>query len=464
MTKTLPGHPSFEAFCLANAIFYPEDAEIVFSKLKVEDFTIDLHILLFSNMEKTVRSGQKINFRELMVSLSPLLNGDQIEAFLRLKDNADKNAPITRYVDKIKTASDLRKLYFVTLQASQDILNKEIEPSEISNKILDCVNRFEGGNQGGRYAEDIIRNFEGKNLIDVIQERMHKYKTGEPLYSGVKSYYPLLDNAIGSFRNGTLTYIGARTNTGKTTFILNIMSQILFQSNHRICFFSAEVIDESILEKFICLHLGISLNKYLHGQLSHEEFIKVHRLCDTLQGPEKSGRFIINDSPITTASLAAKMRKYVKIDGSEIIFIDYLSLIKAVGKTNNMHEKVSEVSKELQRLSKELKVPIVCLAQLNRGAAAKAPSLADFRESGSIEEDCDVAILLYQQCQFDKTCQNDNLSLVVAKNRIMSMNCKIEYGRDSAQPGKWIELESLESIKNISLYNQTEPSNSGLMA
>lgn len=451
----LPTYPQLEAVVLSNCFYYDEQATEVLAHLKTEDFTDPVHIIVFKHIEERARDGLKIDYTNALVSLSKVLNKEQIEGFLRLRTACDKNAPLGDYVYKIKQASELKRLYFLTLQAWTDIDKGLVTPEQVRERLLQCVDSLTGGNTGGRYIEDVIQDFEGKNLLDVVRERMEKFQAGEPLYSGVRSGYPLLDKSIGSFRNGTLTYIGARTNTGKTTFIMNIMSQILFQTKHRMCFFSAEMPDESILEKFLCMDAGIRYDKYSEGRLSVHEFWSIEQKIKSLSGHENARRFIINDGPLSTSSLASKMRRYVKMDGIEIFFIDYLTLIKSMGKHNNGHEKVNEVSKELQRLAKELKVPIVCLAQLNRGAAAKPPTLSDFRESGSIEEDCDVAIMLYQPSLYDPNADK-NLHLTVAKNRLMGTLCKIEYARDDSAPGRWIELESIESVTSAIINTPPE--------
>lgn len=451
----LPKYPELEAIVLSNCFYYDSNATEVLAGLKTEDFSEPVHAIVFKHIEERARMGLKIDYTNALVSFSSSLNKEQIEAFLKLRTACDRNAPVSDYISKIKEASELKRLYFLTWQAYSDIDKGLVTPEQVRDRLLQCVDSLTGGNTGGRYIEDVIEDFEGRNLLDVVRERMEKFQNGEPLYSGVRSGYPLLDKSIGSFRNGTLTYIGARTNTGKTTFIMNIMSQILFKSKHRMCFFSAEMPDESILEKFLCMDAAISYQKYSEGRLTVHEFWSIEQRIKAISGPENSRRFIINDGPLTTSSLSSKMRRYVKIDGIEIFFIDYLTLIKSMGKHNNGHEKVNEISKELQRLAKELKVPIVCLAQLNRGAAAKPPTLSDFRESGSIEEDCDVAIMLYQPSLYDPNVDK-NLHLTVAKNRLMGTLCKIEYARDDSAPGKWIELDSLESVTSAIINSPPE--------
>ncbi len=231
---------------------------------------------------------------------------------------------------------------------------------------------------------------------------------------------------------------------GKTTFILNLMKNMsLYQKKTKIGFFSLEMPATTIFTKLLCLFCDIKFSKFEDGLCTSEE---KDRVINQIQKMKDLPLYLDDPSGIKLSQLRSRAKRMLYNFGIEILFIDYLTLIRSDEKFNNKHLEVDAISKGLQTLAKELNIPIVVLAQLNRASVKKEkpfPSLADFRESGSIEEDADGCILLHRPEYYDPNNQPGIIKVYVAKNRLRGKVCIHDFHCNSHSE-VYHELNSVE--------------------
>lgn len=236
-------------------------------------------------------------------------------------------------------------------------------------------------------------------------ERIEKYyKSGGEL-SGVSSGYQCIDKITNGFNDGDMIVIGARASMGKTSLAINMAARII-KKNIPAGFFSCEMSKELLIDRIISAEASLNMNSVRSGNMRPADF---HNITAAMSNVFERD-FYIDDTPnIDIMKLKSQARVMCR-KGVKIIFIDYLTLIKGYGNVPKV-ERVGQISKDTKQLARELKIPIIILSQITRGAEGKRPTLADLRWSGEIEEDADIVFLIHRQRGEEDT------ELIIAKNR-----------------------------------------------
>ncbi len=287
-------------------------------------------------------------------------------------------------------------------------------------------------------AKDLVSDIrDGRSVAQEAAWRRDQKLAGKLTYEGLSSGYRMFDTTLGGLQNGCLYLVGARTSMGKTTFMLNLVNNILMK--HAVGIFSLEMPARILLEKLYCIKSEVQYASYASGYLNESEVETI----ESLEKYFKQVNLLIDDeSGLTINKLASKAKRMKQKNDIKVLFIDYLTLIKSTGNHQSKHLAVDEISKGLQALSKELGIPIVCLAQLNREAARRdgnRPALIDFRESGSIEEDADACILLHRP-EYYKTNEKPGIvECIIAKNRIMGSIRSIDFHCNADRSERYFE-------------------------
>jgi replicative DNA helicase len=454
MEITLPCDSDIESILLSCALNSSQAAVYVFSETSVEDYYFPRHRLLFlickELYNKNIPLDANLIFTEIKsqgktheISLDELFSIIQIAPLSTVWED---------YGDKLKNLSILRKVIYASKSALTDASQKDATSDDVINILQDKLLQAQGNElKTCKSLKEIEENFgKGMNFSDhldwIINEKLH----GRPPYEGISSGYKILDETLGFFRNGCIYFIGARTSMGKTTFILNLMHNI----KEPIGFFSLEMPANIIAAKLFCIGADIKYSHYDDGILYPE---KVERL-KVMIGVYKSREIYIEDpSSISISQLRARAKRMKSIYGIKILFIDYLTRIRGT-KHANKHLEVDEISKGLQSLAKELDMPIICLAQLNRQSGkdsenkGKPPSLTDFRESGSIEEDADACLLIHRHDYYNKNDKPGVIEVKVAKNRLRGIIKSIEFSCNYLESDRYNELPEI----NQYFKNQNE--------
>jgi len=328
-------------------------------------------------------------------------------------------------LDNVPTSANVK--YYANIVAEKATLRKLIKVNEEINNL--CY----GGNES---LEHVLEQTE-KKVFDLVQRR----NTGEfvPIkqvvlnaiqkieaasrtkgnVTGIATGFKDLDYQTSGFQPSDLILIAARPSMGKTAFVLNIAQYMAFRSNETVAIFSLEMSKEQLVNRLLSMESGVDAQKLRNGNLTDTDW---ERLVEGAEGVARSN-LIIDDTPgITLAELRSKCRKYKLENELGIIMIDYLQLMSGGGRApDSRQQEISDISRGLKSLARELNVPVVALSQLSRAVEQRPdhrPMLSDLRESGAIEQDADMVMFLYRDAYYNKDSEMKNLAeVIVAKQR-----------------------------------------------
>jgi replicative DNA helicase len=256
-------------------------------------------------------------------------------------------------------------------------------------------------------------------IKDSFQMIEHLYDRKETI-TGVPSGFKELDDLTTGFQKSDLIIIGGRPSMGKTAFSLNIAQHVGVNMNEPVAIFSLEMSKEQLAFRMLCSEAMVDSNSIRKGFIKKDDWHNLTSAAGKLAG---SPIFIDDTSGMTVLEMRAKARRLKAEHGLSLVIVDYLQLMRGRGNVERREQEISEISRSLKGLAKELRVPVIALSQLNRGVetrgGTKKPTLADLRESGAIEQDADVIIFLYRDEVYNKdNPDNKNKAeIIVAKQR-----------------------------------------------
>ena len=372
--------------------------------LSPEDFYNRANQVIFKAMIALDDNGDKID--PLTVS-EELKRSNQLEdaggpVYLgELMDNIPTSTHIREYAKIVQEKSALRRL----INAARNIIDQAQDQSDSAETILDSAERqimdiTEDRNSAGfRPINQVL----DQALIDVQELSQQKEDI-----TGLPTGYHDFDAMTSGLQPDNLIILAARPAVGKTAFALNIAQNVGKVAGTNVAIFSLEMSAESLVNRMICAEGSITANHLRNGQLTDEEWRNLTVAIGTLANTN----IFIDDTPgIKMSEIRAKCRRLAKEqNGLGLIVIDYLQLIEGSNKESRQQE-VSEISRQLKKLAKELSVPILALSQLSRGVEQrqdKRPVLSDIRESGSIEQDADIVAFLYRDDYYERQDGNDD--------------------------------------------------------
>ena len=301
----------------------------------------------------------------------------------------------------IKTTEEISNACYLGKEKTQDIL----ETTE--KKIFDLVQ-----NRGSQEFVPIRQV-----VLDAI-EKIEKASRNQGSVTGIPTGFIDLDYKTSGFQPSDLILVAARPSMGKTAFVLNIAQYMAFRNNVTAAIFSLEMSKEQLVNRLLALESKVDSQNIRTGNLEDEEWAKL------IEGANIIGNshLIIDDKPgISISELRSKCRKYKMEHNLGIIFIDYLQLMTGSGRSESRQQEISEISRSLKALARELNVPVVALSQLSRAVEQRPdhrPMLSDLRESGAIEQDADVVMFIYRDDYYNKDSENKNIAeIIIAKQR-----------------------------------------------
>ncbi|GAA0390259.1 replicative DNA helicase [Paenibacillus motobuensis] len=288
-------------------------------------------------------------------------------------------------------------------------------------------------------------------LIEVIESTEKKsevFKTGK--VTGIETGYTDLDAILGGLQKNDLIIVAARPSVGKTAFALNIAQNVAARISESVAIFSLEMSAEQLVTRMVSAEGHIDASNLRMGDMGAEDWTKMADAAGVLGGTN----ILIDDTPgITVHEIRAKCRRLKKEEGLGLIVIDYLQLIAGLGKGRggeNRQQEVSEISRTLKLIARELEVPVIALSQLSRGVEQrqdKRPMMSDLRESGSIEQDADIVAFLYRDDYYNQDVEKKNIiEIIIAKQRngpvgtvelvfLKQFNKFVNYDRVHTDPG-----------------------------
>ena len=388
---------------------------VVSSILTAEDFYRPEHKIIFNAILKIY--SQKIipNILALVNELKTLGKLDEIgtELVFSLPQLTFTTAHSEFYAKTIKEKSILRNL----IKVSEAIIQEATEAKDPLNDILDNAEKkiFTVTSQTDTSEFEHI-----KPVLQRSFDRIRRALDNPEGITGVKTNFTDFDRLTGGLQKSDLILLAARPSMGKTALALNMAMNAALEKNI-VAVFSLEMSKEQLGHRLLSSYSGINSQKLSTGNFDDTEF---NELVDTLNYLTESKLFIDDTAGITVLELRSKARKIKNEHGLDLIVIDYLQLMQGSsrkGSDFNRQQEISEISRSLKALARELKVPILALSQLSRSVelrADKRPLLSDLRESGSLEQDADIVAFLYREDYYDKESENANTAeLVISKNR-----------------------------------------------
>lgn len=333
------------------------------------------------------------------------------EAFLfELVHNTPSSANIVSYATIVRNKSILRELMKIAMQIQTQITENNREASEMmsfAEKLVFDMSRNFDRNGDPKRINEILGN-----VLDNI-DRLNS----EISRSGIETGYHALDNLTDGFQKGDLIIIAARPAMGKTSLALNIADHVA-SSGKGVIFYTMEMSSNSIVKRILSAEGKITQNKIKSGNLSDKDF---HRVGEAVKKISGKNIFFDESSCLSPTEILSKSRRVAKDCDIGLIVVDYLQLMKSSEKHQNRNLEVSEISRGLKMIAKELNLPVVALSQLNRGVESrqgKTPTMADLRDSGGIEQDADLIMFIYRDEVYNKNSSQKGIAeIMVAKNR-----------------------------------------------
>lgn len=413
--RPLPHSIDMERAVLCCLLTYPEELSLEFDRLRPDDFYVPAHRRIFDALMKLHADEKPIDIMTVSDKLVKMDAFEDIGGYDTLRTigyAVPSMANFNEYLIEVQNAGRARRLIGVC----SDVSGKLFEPDSDVNQIISTAESeiIKVSNEG------TVRNIHYvRDCVPGAVEKIEGIYSKDPDSLGIPSGFQCIDEMLTGFQPGKTYIIAARPSIGKTTFALNLAAYMSF--NNKGAFFSLEMTETECTEKLISLFGGIDLNDVYAESIEYEE---LRRLIDVARQKLDSLDLIIDDKSYYFEDLVHQIKLlYVKF-GIKFVAIDYLQLITMMGRTDNREQMISKMSSELKKLAKLLNIPIIILAQLNRGAEGRAPLLSDLRDSGAIEQDADVVALLHRERtdtkeQREKVEEGQALEtmLIMAKNR-----------------------------------------------
>ena len=362
-----------------------------------------------------------------------------------LAQYAGTSAYIDEYASIIKDKAILRRMIF----ASQKIEKKALtEPDDVSQALDEAQQSFFEISQtanptAGKLLIDVLQGTKAESKISFIkevEERQAKYKINGPdkgSVTGIPTLFHDLDKMINGLNSSNLMILAARPAMGKTAFAINVAENVCFKHGIPVGIFSLEMSADQLVHRIVCSQADVESDKIKTGALNGHEYQQVVQAVNAMQ----KHTLVIDDQPgLRITDLRARARRMKESFGVGLIIVDYLQLLTGSGSfrtQENRQNEISEISRMLKNLARELCVPVICLSQLSRKVEERPghrPMMSDLRESGSIEQDADLVMFLLRREYYDPHDKPGQAELIIAKNRhgaIGSVN--LTYRKELAQ-------------------------------
>ncbi|MBE6558156.1 MAG: replicative DNA helicase [Ruminococcaceae bacterium] len=418
LDRKLPFSLVAEQSLLGAVLVSPESFNLIADVVSANDFYMEEHKQIFMAMHELFLTSSQID----VVTLIDMLvqkgvysksGGEQyIRTILEVVPNA---LNVKDYARIVKDKSVLRQL----ITASDEVANMAYSEQDDVAHILDSAeNKIFSIAQG----KD-TKNFRHiRDVLNDVYAHLDDLKNNKEASQGVPTGFSGLDKVLAGMSQSDLVLVGARPGMGKTSFCLNIAANVAAQTGKKVCIFSLEMSAEQLVNRMVSSEAMVDSYKLRTGELTPEDWENVAHAAAHLA---KCDILIDDTAGITVTGMKAKLRR-VKDLG--LVVIDYLQLMQGDKHTDNRVQEVGDISRGMKLLAKELMVPVICCSQLNRGVEGrsdKRPMMSDLRESGTIEQDADVILLLFRDEYYkvnesavpNTDAESNIVEVIVAKNR-----------------------------------------------
>ena len=383
--------------------------------LKPDDFYREDNKAIYEAILNLYNRAEPIDIITVKAELESMGKFDQVgglEYLAELPEKVPTTANAIKYIKIVEEKSTLRRL----IKTANEIIDLGYNPTEEVDDIMEGAEKK---------IFNIMQDKSQKSYTPIKDALVESFTKLEELYNrkqhitGVPSGFTELDYRTAGFHGSELILIAARPAMGKTAFALNIATNAALKANVPVAVFSLEMSKEQLVNRILCSESMVDSNKVRTGKLDEEDWTK---LAGTI-GPLSEAEIYIDDTPgINIMEIRAKCRKLKLEKNIGMVVIDYLQLIQGSGKRSGSREQeISEISRSLKILAKELNIPVIALSQLSRAAEQRPdhrPMLSDLRESGAIEQDADIVMFLYRDDYYNKDSEKKDIAeIIIAKHR-----------------------------------------------
>ncbi len=379
--------------------------------LRPDHFYVEKYGKIYSLITEMFMTDAKIDFVTVLNRVVAEGIYEETEAKQLLYDMASavpSTKNVAAYAKIVAEKANLRRL----IHACEEITEACYSGSEEVQDILDQAEAkiFEIRDRQNNTAMTELRTA----LLQSFQQ-VSQIAQDRAAFSGLKTNFRDLDKVLSGLGKSDLIILAARPGLGKTSLALNIAQNIGLQGK-TIAIFSLEMSNDQLANRLLASHSGVDNKKFRTGELTSNEWVRLGQSSSILANTQ----VYLDDTPgVTVAQMKAKLRRLPALD---LIIVDYLQLMQSGTKTNSRQEAVSEISRAMKIMAKEFNVPVLCLSQLSRDSEKregdKRPMPSDLRDSGSIEQDADAILFLYNDSLYNKETANPNkIELIIAKNR-----------------------------------------------
>lgn len=445
------------ADALDDADFYFTEHKIIFQVLKTAyktDKPADVHLVC----EELKRQGK-------------LAAVGGVSYVTTLAQYAGTSAYIEEYTDLVHSKSVLRRMINAAQLVEKNALE---EPQDVHACLDDAQQLFFQISQtanpiSGTLIKDLLSGVKaesGTSYLKELQKKQEIYQAKGPQdlgITGIPTHFIDFDKMINGLNNSNLMILAARPAMGKTALALNIGENVCFSNNIPVGIFSLEMSAEQLLHRLICSQSEVESDKIKTGSLNGMEFQRIVGAVNKMQ----QHTMIIDDQPgLKITDLRARARRMKESYGIGFLIIDYLQLISGSGSNRtaeNRQNEISEISRMLKNLARELNIPILCLSQLSRKVEERTghrPMMSDLRESGAIEQDSDIVMFLLRREYYDPMDKPGMAELIIAKNRHGSVgNINLTYRKEIVQFANYIPIKMSSSFDRESeeAFNEFSP-------
>jgi len=447
--KQVPHNLEAERAVLGAIFIDTKQLDILIERLKPSDFYHKPNEIIYQTMIELHSKNIPI---DLVTITEHLSKNKMLEAaggasyISQIIDEIPSTVNIIHYAKIIKEKAILRNI----IKTSAEIIEKSYEEPEDIDEFLDNVEKTFFSLSENRFQTTFT---DIKSLIKDAISTIEKMYQEKEVVSGIPSGFIDLDKKTNGFQPSDLIIIAGRPSMGKTAFCLNIAEFVAIDKQIPVAFFSLEMSKEQLAYRLLSSQTGISVSNLRNGIIAKEEWSKI----SVAAGKLAEGKLFIDDTPaMTILEIRAKARRLKSQENIQLLIIDYLQLIRGLtGNDNSREREISEISRSLKNLARELKIPVVALSQLNRAVeqrSDKRPQLADLRESGAIEQDADVILFIYRDEVYHKD-REDNKGLaeiIIGKQRNGPTGTIKLYFQKETTSFKNLTTEEIEEIPVMS--------------
>ena len=412
--RSLPQSIEAEQSVIGSMIIDKNSIAKVMESLEEEDFYRDGHKAIYKAILEMFRNDMAVDLvtlLEYLKSTNMLERAGGVTYITELSASVPTTANLSAYIKIVSDKSTLRKL----IKASTTIIEESYNKQDKVESVVDIAEKKIFNIAENRTSKDF------EPLSDVLERgflQIEKLFNNKGEITGVGSGFTDLDSMTSGFQSGDMILIAARPSMGKTTFALNIAEHAALREHKSVVIFSLEMSKEQLAYKLLCSEANVDMLKLRTGALEDSDWENIARAT----GPLSKAKVYIDDTAgVTVMEMRSKCRRLKLEYGIDLIVIDYLQLMSGGSGTDNRQQEVSEISRSIKALAKEMECPVIALSQLSRAPEQRAdhrPMLSDLRESGSIEQDADLVMFLYRDEYYNKETEDKNIGeCIIAKQK-----------------------------------------------